>query len=84
MNPVKTVFTTRVLGEEQGYIPLPVCDAVTQHGQTMFTFWKPEPEELQALIDGCFIRLQILGSGHPPVALDVYPDILQQITEKVS
>ena len=83
MNPVKTVFTTRVLGEEQGYIPLPVCDGLFQGEPVIYSFWKPSVEELKALNEGRFVRMMVLG-GQPPIALDVHPDILQQITEKVS
>lgn len=73
---------TRVLGERQGYIGLPVRDQViqTQIGdevhevQAMYTLWRPSVEELEQLNAGAAIRLCVLGQGHPPVHMEVRSD----------
>lgn len=71
---------TRVLGEAQGYAPLPVEDAVVNmmhadgsQGDTpvMFTVWHPTPKELAALQSGGHIVLGIVGTMHPPVMVYV-------------
>lgn len=63
---------TRVLGESQGYQPLPVADKLLADGTPcMFTVWHPTPEELKALNSGGHITLGILGQSHPPVMLYV-------------
>lgn len=70
------VTCTCVLGEAQGYTPLPVADhkvlmthADGSEGETqvMFTIWYPTPEELKALNGGGHIVLGIVGIAHPPV-----------------
>lgn len=35
------------------------------------TFWRPLPEELAALNRGASVVLTVVGSGHPPVKLEV-------------
>lgn len=71
---------TRVLGEAQGYTPLPVEDAVVHmlhadgsQGDTpvMFTVWHPTPKELAAMQSGGHIVLGIVGVQHPPVMVYV-------------
>lgn len=63
---------TRVLGESQGYQPLPVADVLLADGTPcMFTVWHPTPDELKALKAGGHITLGILGVNHPPVTLYV-------------
>lgn len=74
------IGVTRVLGEDQGYLPLPVRDwFVDQQGPdgetrrypVMFTVWHPTPEELAALNRGGCVVLGIMGTQHPPVIMDV-------------
>lgn len=80
MTPVDTLATTTTLKappdwptEKLGPCQeLPIAEA---HGH-MFSYWRPSPEELVALIAGMPVRLGIRGSlrdgrGHPVVSLDV-------------
>jgi hypothetical protein len=68
---------TRVLGQRQGYLGLPIRDELincTVNGpQTpaMVTAWEPTPEEIARIVAGAPIHLRILGTTHPPVMLDV-------------
>lgn len=61
---------TRVLGEEQGFQPLPVADVVLADGSPcMYTVWHPTPAELKALNSGGHVTLGIIGVSHPPVMM---------------
>lgn len=66
---------TRVLGQSQGYLGLPVRDGVIFDTATrtsapcMLTAWEPTPAELAALNAGGTIYLRILGTAHPPVMM---------------
>lgn len=68
---------TRVLGKSQGYLGLPIRDEIrntTVDGEqmpVMVTAWEPTPEELDRLNKGAHVRLCVLGTGHPPVMLEV-------------
>lgn len=68
---------TRVLGEEQGYIPLYIRDetvneAVEGEGTpVMHSAWKPGPDELARLNEGGAVVLSVIGTAHPPVFLNV-------------
>ena len=70
---------TRVLGQSQGYLGLPVRDEVitcTVGGPDtpcMVTAWEPTPQELAAIAAGGTIYLRILGIGHPPVMIWAEP-----------
>jgi hypothetical protein len=63
---------TRVLGKSQGYLGLPVRDEVFEDGQqAMVTAWIPGPAEIEALVAGAPVYVRILGSGHPPIMVEV-------------
>lgn len=68
---------TRVLGQSQGYLGLPLRDVVindTVNGEgtpAMETAWFPTPAEIMALMGGAPVILRVLGTAHPPVMLDV-------------
>ena len=70
---------TRVLGKSQGYLGLPILDEVvncTVGGEgtpAMVTAWLPTPEELALLNAGASVHVRILGTGHPPIMVDVGP-----------
>lgn len=70
---------SRVLGEEQGYTPLPVRYGIyTDHATgdqspIMSTAWTPSEAEIGALIRGASIHLHILGTAHPPCRVEVGP-----------
>lgn len=68
---------TRVLGKSQGYLGLPVRDEIRhttvddEPTPVMVTAWEPTPEELARLNKGALVQLCIIGTGHPPVMIDV-------------
>lgn len=72
---------TRVLGQSQGYLGLPLRDEVIDLAiggelkpcSRMVTAWEPTPDELTRLAAGAPVYLSVLGNVHPPVMLDVGP-----------
>jgi hypothetical protein len=68
---------TRVLGKSQGYLGLPLRDVVincTVGGEgtpAMETAWFPTPKEIEAINAGAPVILRVVGTGHPPVMLEV-------------
>lgn len=62
---------TRVLGKDQGYVPLPVRDIIEDGVKMMESAWFPTLEELHALLDGAPVILGVVGTVHPPVRLEV-------------
>lgn len=68
---------TRVLGQSQGYLGLPVRDEMIEcpvggpGTPSMTTAWLPTAEEIAAIVAGAPIHLQILGTAHPPVLITV-------------
>lgn len=68
---------TRVLGQSQGYLGLPLRDVVvncTVDGPAtpaMETAWFPNPDEIERIISGAPVILRVVGAAHPPVALEV-------------
>ncbi|MEO0485284.1 MAG: hypothetical protein AAF092_05175 [Pseudomonadota bacterium] len=71
---------TRVIGEGQGYLGLPILDAKIDCAvngpdtPTMTTAWRPSAEELKALANGAPIYVTLLGRAHPPIMLGVGPE----------
>lgn len=68
---------TRVIGKQQGYLGLPVRDELINckvNGEStpvMTTAWLPTPDEIERINAGAAIYLQILGTAHPPVIMQV-------------
>ncbi|OKO70475.1 hypothetical protein AC629_40370 [Bradyrhizobium sp. NAS80.1] len=70
---------TRVIGQSQGYLGLPLRDELREvsiGGETvrcraMVTAWEPTPDEVERIKSGAPIYLCVLGIAHPPVMLDV-------------
>lgn len=68
---------TRVLGKSQGYLGLAVRDEMincTVNGDgtpSMVTAWFPTPAELASLNAGAPVYVRLLGTGHPPILVDV-------------
>lgn len=66
---------TRVIGQSQGYLGLPLRDIIiddTVNGPgtpAMETAWLPTPAEIAAINAGAPIILRVLGASHPPVML---------------
>ena len=51
---------------------LPLKDIIYADGTpAMESAWFPTPKELEALMAGAPVLLEILGTGHPPVSLKV-------------
>ena len=64
--------TTRTIGKSQGYLGLSLRDDVLGDGvPCMITAWEPTPGELEKLKQGAPVLLTVLGTGHPPVKLEV-------------
>ena len=68
---------TRVIGKDQGFVPLSVRDEVHDYGPTfghvpvMVTQWRPTADELAALIAGAPVFLSLWGVSWPPAMLTV-------------
>jgi hypothetical protein len=63
---------TRVIGKSQGYMGLPLRDEVSVEGTPMMvTAWHPTPKELDALNAGAPVHVRIIGTGHPPIMVEV-------------
>lgn len=64
--------TTRRIGKSQGYNGLCVRDFVYGDGTpAMQTAWQPTPSEIARIIAAEPIILTLLGTGHPPVLIEV-------------
>jgi hypothetical protein len=70
---------TRTIGKSQGYLGLPLRDELincTVGGEgtpRMVTAWLPTPAELEALNAGASVHVCIVGTGHPPIMVEVGP-----------
>lgn len=68
---------TRVIGQSQGYLGLPLRDIeinCTVNGPStpaMETAWEPTPDELARLNAGAPVILRVVGRAHPPVMIEV-------------
>jgi hypothetical protein len=68
---------TRILGKQQGYLGLPVrdetitCTVGGPETPAMVTAWLPTPEELAKLNAGAPVHVRLLGTGHPPIMVEV-------------
>ena len=70
--------TTRDLGAppnwDQSKSPcrhLAIQDVVSTNGPAMISLWEPTPEELDRLNQGAPVSLMVMGTMHPPVAINV-------------
>lgn len=72
--------TTRVIGKSQGYLGLPIrdvainCSVNGEDTPAMVTAWHPTPDELEALMNGAPVYVQLLGKSHPPIMVGVGPE----------
>lgn len=70
---------TRVLGKSQGYLGLPIRDEIIncsvggERTPAMVTAWLPMPEELALLNSGATVHVRLIGTGHPPIMVEVGP-----------
>ena len=65
---------TRILGQSQGYLGLPIRDEIINDKvagdiPSMVSAWELTPAELQRLNEGKTIYLRVLGDVHPPVMM---------------
>lgn len=70
---------TRIIGQSQGYLGLPLrdervdCPVNGPETPAMVTAWEPTPDELARLNAGASVNLRILGVSHPPCLVFVGP-----------
>ena len=70
---------TRILGKSQGYAGLPLRDEMTncsvggENTPAMITAWLPTSKELEALNAGAAVHVRLIGTGHPPIMVEVGP-----------
>ncbi len=63
---------TRVLGKSQGYLGLPIRDEILKDGtKIMVSSWEPTPTELERLNNGASVKVQVIGTQHPPINIEV-------------
>ena len=75
MIPQRIEGATRYLGAPMNWNPadgscdhLAIRDEPTEGGSNaMLSVWEPTPEELQKIMEGKPVYLQVLGVQHPPV-----------------
>lgn len=74
MKPIEFEQQTTVLGPPRGWargecgaLPVQMVEGTLQ------SYWKPTPEEIEALKNGGHIRLTVHSHAHPPVWVDVTP-----------
>jgi hypothetical protein len=76
---------TRVVGQAQGYLGLPLRDEMIHERVNgpgtpcMVTAWLPTPEELALLNAGASVHVRILGSIPPPMMVGVGPGTVRLI-----
>lgn len=63
---------TAIIGEDQGFEPLPiVVERLPEGNVVITTTWEPSVKELALLKQGHKIQLQVLTSQHPPVIMKI-------------
>lgn len=68
---------TRVVGQRQGYLGLPIrdelmnCSVNGPDTPCMVTSWEPNPDELARLAAGASVHVSIVGVMHPPIMVEV-------------
>lgn len=80
MRPTQHISNNRVLGAPPAWdqndtpcMALPITDAFLNGLPTVKSYWKPTPEELQALNRGEHVVLWSLGHSMSPTTLSVEP-----------
>lgn len=83
MRSRRTVHTNKVFrlpgGTEDNDLWTYEINEADEPAPIQCSIWVPTPEELEALNNGAQIRLNIWGSGHPPVMLDVVNEELKGV-----
>lgn len=78
MQPMRIQNATRVLAKDQDeYMQLSIRDDSIDGQNFMTSIWEPTPQELEHLVNGGSVKLIIMGTIHPPVALSTQaaPDV---------
>ena len=74
MIPLPIAGATRVLAKDQeAYRRLHIRDENHDGVNVMVSAWEPSPEQLKILNAGGKVVLMVIGTVHPPVALDAIP-----------
>lgn len=69
-HPACNIVMKAPKGEEDTVQDLPVFKTIDQGELSMWSFWKPTPEELEALNSNAAVVLIVYGTGpHPVVAM---------------
>ncbi|CAN7603952.1 hypothetical protein [Bosea sp. LjRoot237] len=77
MTPWHIDGATRVIGESQGYIGLPLRDQTThcavsgENTPVMVSQWTFTDYEREMISQGADIQLFVIGTRHPPVLLEL-------------
>ena len=60
-------------GDRDDVSPLPVTHVIDPSDGTCWhiSYWRPTPQEIEQLANGATVALFVMGSAHPPVALEV-------------
>lgn len=77
MIPKRIAGATRYLGAPKGWEPesdgdcshLAILDVPSEGSPVMISAWEPTPKEVEAIVAGQPIYLQVRGTAHPPVML---------------
>lgn len=55
--------------------PLPITRFVYDDGTPgTASYWKPTPQEIAMIVQGCAVRVMTIGRTHPPLSLGVDGD----------
>lgn len=64
-------------GWDQATLPvdaLPITRTTYDGVDAIVSFWRPTPDEIDALKNGALVMLSVIGSAMPPVAIGVAPE----------
>lgn len=82
MNPGKIAGANHIFGKPADWdesikgscAPLPTLNSpLPQGGSVLQSAWFPSPEEMEAMLQGCPVLLNVYGKNHPVVAIGVAP-----------
>jgi len=71
MKAINFLGATNIIGESQGYQPLPIIVHKGEDFVTITSIWEPSIEEIKLLTMGHKVQLTILGLQQPPVRVEV-------------
>ena len=89
MNPIKHPSNTRTLDAPQGWDedlkvdPLGITDQIVEGVPCVWSFWRPDAQELAALTAGGSVVLSIVGRTMPPAAVMVAAPEDQAVSTQV-